>query len=502
MLLTDAKTPVSLQPRNTGARRILHGASMFAAAAAFLFCATFGAAVSRAQDQQNQSVAEAARQARARKQAEASHPEHVYTNEDLERAHILTPEDRAEVEAKKLECAPKNNCSPAPAQNPPAGLDAQSQSPANSQTPATSIGEVARRYSRQKELQALKPKQTEPFHLPFSTPALASPVQPERPAIHSFAQPIVRPKMSPNVVRRDPFAAAGVRPSDYVGSPRNVPPSVRAGARSVVREDVRPSANPKRNPLVRSEVRDNVRSEVRDEVGSGFFTNLHPAIPSRLRRSVPAKPKISPRLTAPQVFLGPVQPTVLAKPAQPAASRGSVAPLESVVPLEPVAPPEKVLPHPAQRSLPPTALGVATTVSVRRGDSLWKLAQQILGHGNRWPEFLAANRWIANPSQIQFGARLILPAAAATSLATRPARPEAATSDDASHSLSTITVHSGDTLWSLANATLGRSSAWPCLAAANPSLGDPNLIYPGQKLLLPSACGSAISSSARPGHIR
>ncbi|MGB7471447.1 MAG: LysM peptidoglycan-binding domain-containing protein, partial [Candidatus Acidiferrum sp.] len=427
------------------------------------------------------------------------------------------PEDRAEVESKKLECAQKNNCSPAPSENPPAGLDANSRTPANSQTPDTSLGEVARRYRKQKELQALKPKQTEPFHLPFSTPALASPVQPERPAIRSFAPLVVRPrisshvvgpKISSHVVRRDPFSAVGVRPSDYVGSPRNVPSPIRAGARSVVHEDIRPTVSSNRNPLVRPVVRDNVRSEVRREVrpeirhgvnpelGSRFFTNLRPANPSHVRRSVPAKPRISRRLAAPSLFLGPAKPTVLAKPAQPAAPR------ESVVPLEPVAPSETVLPHPAQRSLPPTALGVPTTISVRRGDSLWKLAQQILGHGDRWPELLAANRWIANPSQIQIGARLILPAGVATSLATRPARPNAVISGTASHSLSTITVHSGDTLWSLAKATLGRSADWPCLAAANPSLGDPNLIYPGQKLLLPSACGSDLSSSGHLGPIR
>ena len=43
----------------------------------------------------SQSVAEAARQERARQQADGDRATHVYTDEDLARPKILTPEDRA-----------------------------------------------------------------------------------------------------------------------------------------------------------------------------------------------------------------------------------------------------------------------------------------------------------------------------------------------------------------------------------------------------------------------
>ncbi|MBI5137928.1 MAG: LysM peptidoglycan-binding domain-containing protein [Nitrospirae bacterium] len=54
------------------------------------------------------------------------------------------------------------------------------------------------------------------------------------------------------------------------------------------------------------------------------------------------------------------------------------------------------------------------------------------------------------------------------------------------------TVESGDTLWDLARAYLGSGARWTEIAAANPSLGDPHRIFPGQQLTIPPAA-SALS---------
>jgi nucleoid-associated protein YgaU len=48
-------------------------------------------------------------------------------------------------------------------------------------------------------------------------------------------------------------------------------------------------------------------------------------------------------------------------------------------------------------------------VMVQRGDSLWKLAQQNLGKGSQWRELLAVNPDIVNPSQIEVGAQIYIP---------------------------------------------------------------------------------------------
>lgn len=492
MQLTYSNGPLPLQPRRTGAGKFSRPIRFAAPAILFLSFATFGATVSRAQGQQSQSVADAARQERARKQEQQKSAKHVYTEEDLKHPNILTPEDRAQIEAKKNECAQKNNCSPAAPQNPPATLDA------NSQTPGTSLGEVARQLRKQKELQALKPKQTEPFHLPFETPALASPILPERPAIRPPAQPVLRPKVKTpsNVFRRDPFSAVPVRPE--VRGPNvshlEIRPSVREDARpeiqpdahTAVRENIRPAFHPKVSNHVQPKVREDILPIVRPNVRPDFGKEARPTLRAHNRLTTPAQPKISSRLAAPGILIQPVQPPAPPKSAQPVTA---VAPISTIRPAQP----QPV----ANSATVVTRVAIQKTVSVQRGDSLWKLAQQNLGRGNRWPELLAVNPSIANPNQIRAGVELILPAVATTPVSVRRA----------ANTTALIKVRKGDTLWNLAKANLGRSSAWPCLAAANPSIGDPNRIYEGQNLILPDACLSApaivpssisLSSAPRP----
>jgi LysM repeat protein len=409
----------------------------------FLSFATFGATISRAQDQQDQSVAEAARQERARKQEAQKNAKHVYTEEDLKHPQILTPEDRAQIEAKRSECAQKNNCSPAAPQNSPAGLDA------NAPAPGTSLGEVARQLRKQKELQALKPKQTEPFHLPSETPALASPILPERPAIRPPAQPDLHPKSSSprtpsNVFRRDPFSAVPVRPE------------VRhSEIRPSVRENIRPTIHPEVSGDVHRKVREALRPTVHANVRPDFSKDVRPTLRSHGRMISPAQPKISSHLAAPSILVQRVRPS---------------APAIMVQPVQPT------------RAASAT-IATQHTVSVRPGDSLWKLAQQNLGRGNRWRELLAVNPSIGNPNKIRAGAQLQLP-----SVAVSPATTVATSSAKAGAATSSIKVRKGDTLWALAKSHLGRSSAWPCLATANPSLSDPNRIYVEQELLVPGSC--------------
>jgi nucleoid-associated protein YgaU len=168
-----------------------------------------------------------------------------------------------------------------------------------------------------------------------------------------------------------------------------------------------------------------------------------------------------------------VQPPAPPKSAQPVTA---VAPVSTIRPVQP----EPV----ASSASVATRVATQKTVSVRRGDSLWKLAQQTLGRGNRYPELLAVNPSIANPNQIRAGTELVLPVAAATPVSAR----------GAANAATAIRVIKGDTLWNLAKANLGRSSAWPCLAAANPSLSDPNRVYEGQSLIMPTACSSPLAT--------
>jgi nucleoid-associated protein YgaU len=47
-------------------------------------------------------------------------------------------------------------------------------------------------------------------------------------------------------------------------------------------------------------------------------------------------------------------------------------------------------------------------------------------------------------------------------------------------------VQAGDSLWKLAQQTLGRGSRWHELLAANPGIGDPTHLAPGTKIVVPS----------------
>jgi nucleoid-associated protein YgaU len=426
MLLTDLNGPMSLQPRSPGSGRISHPARFAAPAFLFLCFATLGPTISRAQDQQDQSVAEAAREERARKRELQRRAKHVYTEDDLKHPNILTPEDRAQIEAMRNECAQKNNCSRT--QNPTAGLDA------NSETVQVPLGDVARQLQNQKEWQALKPKQSEAFHLPFSTPALAFPILPGRPAIRPPAQPVLHPKTSSNVLRRDPFSAVPIRPHVRV------------------------------HPKVREGILPNVRPHVRPD----FSRDVRPTLPAHLAGIAPALPKISSHHATPSILIQPMHPHV-----------PSTLPRSNIL-AKPVAPAATVRTSKPQSALSPARAAAQKTVRIQAGDSLWKLAEENLGRGRRWPELLAANPNIVNPNQIGAGAQLNLPSAVA---ATRNAA-----RNDRTGAASTIRVRKGDTLWALARTNLGRASVWPCLAAANPSISDPHRIYENQELIVPTAC--------------
>jgi nucleoid-associated protein YgaU len=423
------------------------------------FCsATFSANISRAQDDSNQSVAGAARKERARKQELRKHAKHVYTEEDLKRQRILTPEDQAVVEARKNECAQKNNCAAAPSQNNQNALDA------NTKSQQPSLGEVARQYRKQKELQALKPKQPAPFHLPLSTPAYASPILPERPKTLRPGQSAAGIKAPSHVFRRDPFSAVPVRPNVAGGKRTDLHSRSLEKITSSGRGDhhVGVHENPPADvhAVLPEDVPEDFRSTLRRNFLAGLGKDVRPIVRPRTRLVAPAQPRVFSRRLAPPSLLQPAQPTLLVNPAPQlvaAEKSGAAQP---------------------RRSLSNSS-SLQKTVSVQRGDSLWKLAHQWLGQGSRWRELLAANRWIADPEMIREGAQLNLPNASQVETSSRSTR---------SGNILSIKVQRGDTLWNLAKTTLGSSSYWPCLASANPAILDPNRIYENQVLAVPSAC--------------
>lgn len=129
---------------------------------------------------------------------------------------------------------------------------------------------------------------------------------------------------------------------------------------------------------------------------------------------------------------------------------------------------------------------------VRRGDSLWKIAQEHLGDGMRYREIVALNEAVLHgePSFIDPGLTLRLPSDAAP----------AVDPTEKSNSNNSYVVKSGDTLWDVAEEELGDGERYPEIFAASQDtvqrdgkhLTDPDLIRPGWELTIPAAVDSPV----------
>ena len=342
-----------------------------------------------------QDLAEAARQEKARKAAQPQKQSHVYTNEDLKRLQILTPEDRAPIEAHK------KNSSPPPVKDvSPANVPAQ-----NAQEAATSgsLGEIARRLRAEKAArqaeQARKLLQPAPFQLDLPPDAtLAHPKPPVRPLVAPALPParIVKPP-----VKRDPFSRAVISSAPVlkpapphssssvavpsvatstVVAPSVATPTVKAPALPVFPAVV-PPATVRAPAIIPSSPRpDSIRIQPGDSLWN--LSRQYLGKGSRWQEWLTLNPNIDdPR----RLQLG----AVLLVPKA-----------------ESVATPRTETPS----SLRPDELQPAATISVQPGDSLWRIAAAHLGNGANWPCLAQANLTLHDVSLIYPGQTLFLPA--------------------------------------------------------------------------------------------
>ncbi len=316
--------------------------------------------------QNSQDVAEAARQARARKQ-QAAGEKHVYTNEDLRRSKILTPDDQARAAAAKEKQQQLT---------PSAQPDAQPLD-ANSATQQEPLGDVARRYRNAKKIS--------PFHLPTNQPELASPkivapipelkpflpAQPQPPARNfvvvnpnSPTSRMVSPKApvfpSGRSHRIDPFFGRRTQPVAPSNSySRPVAPAIVA-PRANVTNPPRPAVSsiPKSQVIVQPG--DSLWSISRQHLGRGTrWLELMAANPN-----VPDPTRLVPG-------------TVLSLPTKVTSARANPG---------------------------------TKTVTVRSGDTLTKLALATYGHASYWTCIAEANPTLANPNHLAIGQMLAIPA--------------------------------------------------------------------------------------------
>ena len=517
-------------------RRCLPGLLLFS------FC-IFGSPIGHAQEQQasgqqdqnqqaqDQDVAKAAREARARKQANPAKPGHVYTAEDLKRDQILTPEDRAMFEASRRQWTPLVT---QPSQD---ALDAQSL------PPDAPLGDIARSLQRQKELMRLR--RSNEFHLSLpDSPVLAAP----KPSMEPLHAPLVIIEPArPTVVgpfhppkKRSPFERPRVFAPEFV-SPRAVSPALPQSHASPAGPETRhtftatpsaPHVSPKApraavaapelprasapgpvasqaSPAAPKTPRNlNAAKPVHPSVAMPGTVTSSPEIPhptapaSTVRQVSPAAPRAPrnlnaakpghPSIKTPEAVLPApeMHRTMVPAPQAPQASLSSPKAPLSLNPATPAQPSLKAprtvfTAPPAYRPVPPapsiplaspvapanaSVTNSARIVTVQPGDSLWKIAEQHFGNGMRWQELLSVNPGISDPGRIIAGSQIVLPSADSTPRTTK------------------YTVRKGDSLWSIAESHLGRATAWSCVAKANPQVADANFILEGEVLVLPSSC--------------
>jgi nucleoid-associated protein YgaU/DNA-binding SARP family transcriptional activator len=147
------------------------------------------------------------------------------------------------------------------------------------------------------------------------------------------------------------------------------------------------------------------------------------------------------------------------------------------------------------RAMPAEPRDPGKTYRVRRGDSLWRIAERTLGDGARYPEIAELNYGRPQPGGhaltdahwIQPGWVLHLPADA------RVVKPAAASGGESGNAVDYV-VAEGDTMWDIAEARLGDGSGWPRIWELNTDrpqpdgglLTDPDLIRPGWVLRVPA----------------
>lgn len=165
------------------------------------------------------------------------------------------------------------------------------------------------------------------------------------------------------------------------------------------------------------------------------------------------------------------------------------------------------------------------TYVVQAGDSLWEIAESQLGDPSRWDEIFEANRsrleaaGHTDPNMLLIGWELVLPgeepsrapSASRAGSDDGTAGTSAGGDDELTAGLAEVTVEPGDHFWAIARERLEdewqRPAAdheigpyWVQVVDANRDRlappGDPDLIYPGQQMVLPTPPADPLVPSA------
>jgi nucleoid-associated protein YgaU len=421
-----------------------------------VFCALLVAIPAKAQD-----VAAAARAARSR-EASAHHATHVYTNEDLTAPEILTSEDQARFAAARDVWEAPKGWQLADILPP----DVEPAAP-----PPPPLGDIARNIRVAKEIQRI----TVPTYVP--TPTYASPARPR--AVEGISGSGATPSIPLFTNSAAPFVHGG---STAAPTAPNAPATMHGTPEMISHfSSQAPTA-----PLGHSA---GIHAAPH-AFHPAFHAGVAPMLSYSAARAFPhALSTPSATLAAPHASVQAVPQTLVHAAPHAAVQAPHALPQVTVhaVPQAAVHVVPQAAVHAAVHAAPssvnhaahllkpvaPAANAVAGTVQIQPGQTLWRLATEYLGSGYRWHQIAELNPSLSDPTRIEAGTAIRMP------------QPTVETAS-ARNSAGNYLVQSGDSMWKIAQAQLGDANAWVCVAHANPTVQNPNLIFPGQAINLPA----------------
>jgi nucleoid-associated protein YgaU len=321
----------------------------------------------------SQDLAEAAKQEKARKAEPHPNQPHVYSDEDLKRKSILTPEDQAKIEARKRQ------------QNASGEDQNAKQAPADVKPENESLGEIARRYRQAKaarEAQLAEKKKFAPFPYAIPDSSLAAP----NPGVAPIAVPGLGPKAlilsaptAPKPAAHLPLPTTRGRISPFQPRPLTHEPSARP------QESLLPEV------LLRTSVAPLTAGVRANSVEKSALST--PSIPGMKKVAVQRGQswwKLA------EMYLG----DGARWPELRALNAHAEGPKELLLQGSMVLLPD---------NLNLTNRARKRTIQVQKGDSLWSLAQQYFGRGAAWGCLATANPEVVDYTHLAIGTKLQLP---------------------------------------------------------------------------------------------
>lgn len=180
----------------------------------------------------------------------------------------------------------------------------------------------------------------------------------------------------------------------------------------------------------------------------------------------------------------PIKPTVEVK-------RDTSTPKPTVITAKPT-----VIAQKPSRAPIATSKSASDTYTVKAGDSLWKISEQVYGTGFKANDIAKANK-IAQADIIYTGQKLVLPKTDSKIVESKPVaksqpKPEVTTKPEilaantkATDQTQKYTVQKGDNLWTIAVYFYADGFQWNRIAEAN-KLTNPRVIHSGNILAIPA----------------